>query len=329
MWLLFLGRIIDGASGASVSVAQAAVTDVAEPAERPRLLGLLGAAFGLGFVAGPALGALAALGGAHVPFYLASVLALVNAVVASAGSPRPTPGPTPRSSPATRSSATASRTWSWPRRPASPSRSPASSSASAVIGFLAVVAFGAFEATFSLFVARRFGLGLSATGAMFAAIGLALVIVQGGLIRPAVGRLGAKGTLRVGLAVNVAALAVLGLASSWLVLALALLGLLVGQGFITPTLAALVGNRARWDRRGSALGFQQMAGGLGRVVGPLAGARLFDFMGVPAPYLAGAVVALAALLLALGDRRSDEGLAVHGQERTERPLEPTSGASHA
>ena len=74
--LLFLGRLVDGASGASVSVAQAAVADVAEPSERPRLLGLLGAAFGLGFVAGPALGALAALGGPHVPFFLAACLAL-------------------------------------------------------------------------------------------------------------------------------------------------------------------------------------------------------------------------------------------------------------
>src|SRR6476619_3046609 len=82
VWLLFLGRIVDGASGASVSVAQGAVTDVAPPSERPRLLGLLGAAFGVGFVLGPALGALAALGGPHVPFYLAGCVALVNAVVA-------------------------------------------------------------------------------------------------------------------------------------------------------------------------------------------------------------------------------------------------------
>ncbi len=80
--MLFLGRLVDGASGASVSVAQAAVADVAEPSERPRLLGLLGAAFGVGFVAGPALGALAALGGPHVPFYLAGCVALVNALVA-------------------------------------------------------------------------------------------------------------------------------------------------------------------------------------------------------------------------------------------------------
>src|SRR5262245_44592019 len=80
--LLFVGRAIDGMSGASVAVAQAAVADLAEPAERPRLLGLVGAAFGLGFVAGPALGALAALGGPRLPFLVAAGLAACNTIVA-------------------------------------------------------------------------------------------------------------------------------------------------------------------------------------------------------------------------------------------------------
>ncbi|MFM1751947.1 MAG: hypothetical protein RL119_909, partial [Actinomycetota bacterium] len=82
LWVLFLGRIIDGASGASVAVAQGAVTDIAPVSDRPRLLGLLGAAFGVGFVIGPALGGLASLGGTHVPFYVAGALALINAAVA-------------------------------------------------------------------------------------------------------------------------------------------------------------------------------------------------------------------------------------------------------
>src|SRR3954468_5291090 len=80
--VLFIGRIIDGASGASVSVAQAAGADVASPEERPHLLGLLGAAFGLGFVAGPAIGALAALGDHRLPFFIAAAIAGVNFVVA-------------------------------------------------------------------------------------------------------------------------------------------------------------------------------------------------------------------------------------------------------
>jgi MFS transporter, DHA1 family, tetracycline resistance protein len=82
LWVLFLGRFIDGASGASVSVAQSAIADLGAPKQRARMLGLLGMAFGVGFVVGPALGGLAALGGPHVPFYVAGVLASINAVAA-------------------------------------------------------------------------------------------------------------------------------------------------------------------------------------------------------------------------------------------------------
>src|SRR5213078_4233089 len=82
LWLLFLGRIIDGASGASVSVAQAAVTDVAPPEDRARLLGLLGAAFGAGFALGPAIGGIAALVSHRLPFFVAAGIAAVNALAA-------------------------------------------------------------------------------------------------------------------------------------------------------------------------------------------------------------------------------------------------------
>src|SRR6185295_16627826 len=75
--VLFAGRIIDGASGGSLSVAQAAVADIAPEDQRPGLIGMLGAAFGIGFVLGPAIGGLAALGGPHVPFYIAGVLASI------------------------------------------------------------------------------------------------------------------------------------------------------------------------------------------------------------------------------------------------------------
>src|SRR3954452_9686568 len=82
LWLLFLGRIIDGASGASVSVAQAAVADVAPPEQRARLRGLLGAAFGAGFALGPAIGGVAALVSHRLPFFIAAAIAGVNAIAA-------------------------------------------------------------------------------------------------------------------------------------------------------------------------------------------------------------------------------------------------------
>src|SRR3954451_11110887 len=95
--ILFLGRIVDGISGGSVSAAQAAVTDMAAPGQRARLIGLLSAAFGIGFVVGPAIGGLAALEGRHLPFFVAAAIAGINALVALKRLPetRPTAAPVP------------------------------------------------------------------------------------------------------------------------------------------------------------------------------------------------------------------------------------------
>ena len=100
LWVLFLGRVLDGASGSSYAVGQAAVADLAEPEDRPRLLGLLAAAFGVGFVAGPLIGSIAALGSRELPFFVAAALAAGNALVAlvrlPAGRPTSTGAPDPR-----------------------------------------------------------------------------------------------------------------------------------------------------------------------------------------------------------------------------------------
>jgi DHA1 family tetracycline resistance protein-like MFS transporter len=141
LWLLFLGRVIDGASGASVSVAQAAVADLAPPDQRARLLGLLGAAFGLGFVAGPAIGALAVLGGPHVPFLIAAALAGVNAVVALRRLPETKPQDDVQVA-------------KLPRQEARHRDLNAGEGVRGliIVSFLGLLAFSAFEATFALFV---------------------------------------------------------------------------------------------------------------------------------------------------------------------------------
>jgi MFS family permease len=279
LWLLFAARALDGVSGASVSVAQAAVTDLAPPSVRPRLLGLLGAAFGLGFVAGPAIGALAALGGPHVPVLVAAALAFVNAVVAAFRLPE------------TRSGS----------RSASPGRKsrPRTEGLRAylLVAFVSLCAFSAFEATFALFGERRLELRLASTGVVFTIIGVLIAVVNGGLVAPAVRRFGEPGTLRLGLVLNACGLAVLPLVHSWAVLAPALVLLTTGQGLVTPTLSATVAGRVSDDRRGEALGAQQSAGGLARVIGPVAGGFAFEHLGVSAPYLGGVVLLIVGVLL--------------------------------
>ncbi len=283
--LLFVGRVVDGISGASVSVAQASVSDVAKPEQRARLFGLLGAAFGLGFVAGPAIGALAALFGPRVPFYVAAALAGVNALVAI----RRLPETHPRGS----------------RAPAGPwSRNPFNALAGGkgvgtfiAVAFGALMAFSAFEATFALFGQRRLGFGIGSSAAVFAVIGLAIVAVQGGLVHGVVSRIGEVATLRLGLLVDAVGLLGLAFVRSWLGLAPALLALTVGQGLVQTTMSSTLAGRADPARRGEVLGAQQSAGGLARVIGPLLGGVLFERVGPGAPYIAGAAVMGAVLLL--------------------------------
>lgn len=228
-------------------MAQAAVADVAEPRERARLFGLLGAAFGLGFVAGPAIGALAALGGSRLPFLVAAALAAANALVAvrrlpetnrrTATAPHdlppvvvadglgveglggldpgaavdPEPFIAPETSPVRRLLGPSPLSRSAPSRPPSPSSASAGSTP-----------------------------GPPRRASSFTGVGLVLALVQGVLVHPTVHRLGELRTLRLGFAINAVGLLLLAAVHSWWVLVPALLALVLGQGLATPSLTAAV-----------------------------------------------------------------------------------------
>ncbi len=290
--LLFVGRLVDGASGASVAVAQAAAADLAEPPERSRLFGLLGAAFGLGFVAGPAIGALGALGGPRVPFYLAAGLAAANTVVAWFRLPETR---VPDAAPHRPANGT------WWRDPSVQSVAPL-----LLVAFAAMMAFSGFEATFSLFGQRHLGLGIGSAAAVFTGVGLVVVAVQGGLVHEVVSRIGELRTLASGLMLNVAGLALLAPARSWALAAPALLFLTAGQGLVQTTMAAALAGRAGPGRRGRVLGAQQSASALARIAGPAAGGALLGSAASGATYVLGAAITALALvaLLAGSDPRS-------------------------
>ncbi|MEY2460793.1 MAG: transporter, family, tetracycline resistance protein [Acidimicrobiaceae bacterium] len=280
LWLLFLARIIDGASGASVSVAQAAVTDVAAPEDRARLLGLLGAAFGAGFALGPAIGGVAALVSHRLPFFIAAAIAGVNALAAV----KRLPETRPKSSSKERV------------RRDTPLSLRRSAGRLVLVTFVSLVAFSGFEATFSLLAEARFNLSESSTYGLFFLIGIGLVVVQGGAIHTVVVKLGELRTVRFGLACNAIGLCLVAVDAGWAPLTLALALLIVGQGLVAPTLSALVAGRASDDRRGEVLGIQQSAGGLARSVGPALGGYLFG-QSIPAPYLVGAALVTVAMVL--------------------------------
>ena len=323
--LLFLGRIIDGASGASVSVAQAAVADVAPARDRARLMGLLGAAFGVGFVAGPAIGAVGALINPRVPFFIAAAISTVNALVAIKRLPETSPehGGIGHEALADgiadgiEGSAELERAGSLDGpQPGTPFESEAAyvtggdqaRDASGwgvdrhsiirliTVSFVGMVAFSGFEATFALLTDARYGLTLSGTAGVFTVIGLALVVVQVSLVGRVNDRLGESPTLRAGLTANAMGLLLLAVDGGWVTLVASLTLLVVGQGLITPTLSSAVAGRAGRER-GTWLGWQQSAGGLARIIGPITAGALFEHIGVGSPYVVGAVLALVALSL--------------------------------
>ena len=131
---------------------------------------------------------------------------------------------------------------------------------------------------------------ISVIAVVFLCIGVVLVGVQGGLVRPLARRMGARGAITVGLACNAAGLLVLAAAVDWGVLIPALVLLTVGQGLTAPNFTAMISNGVHPDQRGEALGFQQSASALGRVGGPALAGFLFHHVGVPAPYLVAAAL---------------------------------------
>ena len=278
LWVLFLGRILDGASGASVAVAQGAVADIAPPEQRARLMGMLGAAFGVGFVVGPALGGLAALGGPHVPFYLAGSIAAVNAVAAMIRLPETKPDTSHITEKHQRGSAL----------------SPALKRF-ALVGFLSMLGFAGFEATFSIWGEKQFGFTEGSASIVFVFVGVTLVAVQGGLIGPLTEKLGSRKLLRIGLTLVAVGLLLLGFTTTWPMLFIALFLLSLGQGMSGPSGGALVAELAPVERRGEAIGYQQSTAAFGRVAGPVMAGALFDHVGINSQFLVSGILIVVAV----------------------------------
>ena len=290
LWVLFAGRLLDGFSGSSYAVGQAAVSDLAEPEDRPRLLGLLAAAFGVGFVAGPLIGSFAALGSRELPFFVAAALAAANACVALVRLPG---GRQSAASGATKDGSVGPRSrWG--------SAMPVARRL-AVLSLVSMVGFAGFEATFALLVERRFpDVGDPTVYGLFASIGLLMVLVQTRVVAPANACLGSRRALRTSLVLVAVGMVVLSADGGWTGLTVALVLLVLGQGVFGPTLSNATVEAVGIAGRGAALGLQQGAGALGRIAGPLLAGVLFDRVGVGAPYLVAAALALVALAVVPG-----------------------------
>ncbi len=286
LWVLFLARILDGISGASYAAAQAYVADITTDEERVRGMGLIGAAFGLGFIIGPAIGGLFAAIDPRAPFILAAAAALANFALAWKRLPESRPK-------GSREGARQARWTALARAVASRDYGPL-----IWISFLGGLGFVAMESVFSLFGNRRFGFGLTETGLVFVFIGVFAAIVQGGLVHRLTVRLGEWTVLRAGLWLTAASLIALGFTTQLWLLFPVLAVVALGSGLTFPTVNAIVSQRAPDDDQGGILGVLASAGGLSRLIAPIAATVLFQEVGVGSPLVIGGLLFVACGIIA-------------------------------
>lgn len=296
--VLVASRAFAGLATANISIARAFVADVTTPEARARGMGLIGAAFGLGFVLGPALGGFLSGYSLSLPPYIAAALAAVNGVAAYFVLPEPEER-------AVRERARRGRFAEFLKE----MRVPGIRRLVVVYG-VSVLAFSAMEATYALLVTKRYGLELADANYLFAYIGVILVVVQGGLIGRLTRAVGEKALLVAGLALQAAALAALPFAGGTVGLIVVTAPLAIGSGLSQPALSSLMSRFARSDEQGGTLGIGESAAAIGRVIGPVSGTWTFTNVSIAFPYLwAAALMAVSAVVGAVvrpGDAPSKE-----------------------
>lgn len=286
--LLVASRLIGGMlSSATLPTAQAMMADLSDKNDRAASLGLIGAAFGLGVVFGPAIGALLSTVSLTAPIYFSTALGLITALVAW-------------------------RTLPETRRPGTPK--PAAGSRRALLRqgaiplFLAISALSTLasvgmEQTIGFYVQDTLNLtpeGAARTvGGMLTIFGLVAALVQGGAIRPLSKRLPTTPLVAAGLLIMAAGMFLLPTGQSFWPITLALAVIGIGSAILSPSLSAALSLSVNEDQQGAVAGLNSSALALGRMTGPLIGTGLYQTAGHAAPYLLSGGVLTALLIWTL------------------------------
>jgi multidrug resistance protein len=293
--IMLLARMLDGASGGNILVAQAYVADVTKPEDRARGMGLIGMAFGLGFVFGPLLGGLlielpvSDAWRLRLPFLVAAGFSTLAWFLVLLRLPETIGKDAP-----TREGA---RVLSW-RGLVDTVTLPGIGSL-ILLGFLSITAFAALEGTLALFLRRRMEWAPSSAAFAFAGLGFLSAMVQGGLIRRLVPRFGEPRLIVTGIAIVAAGFAALAVISNTLELTGALILVGVGQGILGPSVSGLLSRLTPDSEQGAVFGAYSSAQTLARMVSySLANVLLARWDG--APFVFGfAVYVVAGLVAAL------------------------------
>lgn len=286
LWLLLASRICAGICGANLSVASAYIADISSRENRSRSMGLIGIAFGLGFILGPVIGGLAsARYGLTGPGWAAAIICGFNFLL---GCFILTESRAPGSAPAVKRE----RLAYWRETMAHPQLK-------LLIGiyFLATFCFTAFESTFSLLLKANFRYTGEEVSYLFAYCGVLSASVQGGGLKHLLKRFGEQRLIFLSLLVVALSLGLMPFMTNLTGLLIALGLFAIGSGINRPPTFGLISLNSSADEQGASLGVAQGAGSFARMIGPLIAATLFD-VHVAIPYLLSALVALFAAICA-------------------------------
>lgn len=312
VWL-FIARIIDGISGGNISTAQAYIADVTPPEERSKGMGLIGAAFGLGFIFGPAIGGLMSHISVEAPFFFASAMAAANATALYFLLPE------------SLSLEHRNRV----DKPVTVSRifNLAGWHLKAIMAtyFFATVAFAMLTATMALFANHRFNFDATHTGYLFTYVGVLGAIIQGGLLGRLVKVFGEKALAAAGTMIFAVSIFGLPEASTITTLILASTGITIGNSLLTPSLNGLASKSADASWQGRMLGVMASVASLARIIGPVLGGLLLGLdsnAGLrygKSPYWTSGALMLIAFGLALtvrsnADAKNEQALGAQGPE---------------
>jgi DHA1 family tetracycline resistance protein-like MFS transporter len=289
LWMVFVARAFAGACAGNIAAAQAYIADVTTPEGRAKGMGMIGAAFGLGFIIGPVIGGLVAgndvaTADLATPGLIAAGLSLIGFLGVlvllkeslAAG----------REAPARGRIAVARAAFARPVL-----------ARLLAVFFLVILAFSGMETTFAWWAIAQFGWGPRSIGFVFFYVGLLSAVMQGGLIGPLTRRFGEERLMLTGLVLIGLGLLVLPEARGVPLLLVALTGLALGMGAMQPSLNSLISRRAGAEEQGEVMGVAQAVGSLSRVLGPLAAGALFSAFGRGSPFLWGAALVAGALAI--------------------------------
>ncbi len=282
--VLFVARIVDGLSGGNITTARAYIADVTSEEDRAKSFGLLGAAFGLGFIVGPGLGALFSHISYTAPIWAAAAITVVAIALAWFWLPE------------TVHRAHAGGAAPWRALVEMGTRS--NLRVLFAIDFVYWAAFAVYQTTFALFGARRFGFDAAQTGYLLSVFGFLGVVVQGALVGPIVATLGARRTLSIGLLFAAAGWGGSAMTHTLAVFVSMLVPGAIGIGLCNATLSTLVSTAAGPHEQGRVQGAAGALESLGRTIGPVWGNGALQMFGEGAAYGSAALVLIGAAALA-------------------------------